>query len=91
MKNLAIFLITFTLPAEFRGVAAAHPRITYDLLMKSAWETVRTFGQNDRQLAGTPWPLPTTHRLQPSCRASTGPSPCRTCPWSLRVSGAEEE
>lgn len=55
------FLITFTLPAEFRGVAAAHPRITYDLLMKSAWETVRTFGQNDRQLAGTPGAISVLH------------------------------
>ena len=55
------FLITFTLPAEFRGLAAAHPRIAYDLLMRCAWETVRAFSQNDRQLAGTPGAIAVLH------------------------------
>jgi hypothetical protein len=55
------FLITFTLPAEFRGLAAAQPRIAYDLLMHCAWETVRTFSQNDRQLAGTPGAIAVLH------------------------------
>lgn len=55
------FLVTFTLPAEFRPLAAAHPRLAYDLLMKSAWETVRTFSQNDRQLAGMPGAIAVLH------------------------------
>jgi hypothetical protein len=55
------FLITFTLPAEFRGLAAAHPRSTYDLLLRGAWETVRAFSQNDRQLAGTPGAIAVLH------------------------------
>jgi len=55
------FLVTFTLPAEFRSLAAAHPRIAYDLLTKSAWETVRGFSQNDRQLAGTPGAIAVVH------------------------------
>lgn len=55
------FLITFTLPAEFRGLAAAHPRIVYDLLMRGAWETVCAFSQNDRQLAGTPGAIAVLH------------------------------
>ena len=55
------FLITFTLPAEFRGLVAAHLRIAYDLLMKSAWETVRTFSQNDKQLAGIPGAIAVLH------------------------------
>ena len=55
------FLVTFTLPAEFRPLAAAHPRLAYDLLMKSAWETVRAFSQNDRQLAGTPGAIAVLH------------------------------
>ena len=48
------FLLTFTLPAEFRALSCAHPRVLYQLLMRCAWETVRTFSQNDRQLQGTP-------------------------------------
>jgi len=55
------FLVTFTLPAQFRPLAAANPRIIYDLLMKSAWETVRTFSQNDRQLAGMPGAIAVLH------------------------------
>ena len=55
------FLITFTLPAEFRGLAAAHPRIAYDLLMKSAWETLHTFSHNDKQLTGTPGAIAVLH------------------------------
>ena len=55
------FLITFTLPAEFRALAAAHPRIAYDLLMKGAWETVRTFSENDRHLAGIPGAIAVLH------------------------------
>lgn len=55
------YLVTFTLPAQFRRLAAAHPRIAYDSLMKSAWETVRTFSQNDRQLAGIPGAIAVLH------------------------------
>ena len=55
------FLLTFTLPAEFRGVAAAHPGKVYDLLMRCSWETVRTFSQNDRQLQGTPGAIAVLH------------------------------
>jgi len=55
------FLLTFTLPAEFRGMAAAHPGIIYDLLLRCSWETVRTFSQNDRQLQGTPGAIAVLH------------------------------
>lgn len=55
------FLLTFTLPAEFRPLAAVHPRVVYDLLIKSAWETVRAFSQNDRQLAGMPGAIAVLH------------------------------
>lgn len=48
------FLLTFTLPAEFRALAWAHQSGVYELLMRCSWETVRTFSQNDRQLQGTP-------------------------------------
>lgn len=55
------FLVTFTLPAEFRPLAAAHPRVAYDLLIRSAWETLHTFSQNDRQLHGTPGAIAVLH------------------------------
>jgi len=55
------FLLTFTLPAEFRGLAAAHPGLVYDLLLRCSWETVRTFSQNDTQLHGTPGAITVLH------------------------------
>ncbi len=55
------FLLTFTLPAEFRGLARAHQNVIYDLLMRCSWETVRTFSQNDKQLQGTPGAIAVLH------------------------------
>lgn len=47
------FMITFTLPAEFRALAWQHQRVMYELIIKSAWETINTFSRNDRKLRGT--------------------------------------
>jgi hypothetical protein len=55
------FLLTFTLPAEFRGLTSAHADVVLDLLMRSAWETVHRFSQNDRQLQGTPGAIAVLH------------------------------
>ncbi|MBK9395646.1 MAG: transposase [Uliginosibacterium sp.] len=55
------FLMTFTLPAEFRALAFAHQRVVYELLMRCSWETVRTFSQNDKQLQGTPGAIAVLH------------------------------
>lgn len=55
------FLVTFTLPAEFRPLALADPRPLYDLLMQCAWQTLLTFSRNDRQLQGTPGAVAVLH------------------------------
>jgi len=55
------FLLTFTLPAEFRALTFAHQSVAYDLLMRCCWETVRTFSQNDKQLQGTPGAIAVLH------------------------------
>ena len=55
------FLITFTLPAQLRALAWAHQRLVYDLLMRCAWETLRTFAQNDPQLRGVPGAIAVLH------------------------------
>jgi len=55
------FLLTFTLPAELRGLAAAHADVVFDSLMRCAWETVLRFSQNDRQLQGTPGAIAVLH------------------------------
>ena len=55
------FLLTFTLPAEFRALSFAHQREVYEVLMRCCWETVRTFSRNDRQLAGMPGAIAVLH------------------------------
>jgi hypothetical protein len=46
------FLITFTFPAELRTLVWQHQRLLYAALMECAWETLRTFSYNHRQLQG---------------------------------------
>ena len=55
------FLLTFTLPAEFRALARAHQGVVYELLMRCSWQTVRTFSQNDKRLQGTPGAIAVLH------------------------------
>ncbi|MBI3147173.1 MAG: transposase, partial [Betaproteobacteria bacterium] len=55
------FLITFTLPAELRPVAFAQQRVFYEALIGSAWATLHTFSQKDRQLQGTPGAIAVLH------------------------------
>ena len=47
------FMLTFTLPAQFRTLAWQHQRVIYDLITRSAWETVNSFSQNDKKLRGS--------------------------------------
>ncbi len=55
------FLLTVTLPAEFRALAWAHQAVVYDSLIRCSWETVRTFSLNDRQLQCTPGAIAVLH------------------------------
>lgn len=55
------FLVTLTLPAEFRPLARAHPRPVFDGLMQCAWQTLRSFSRNDPQLHGTPGAVMVLH------------------------------
>lgn len=55
------FMLTFTLPAEFRSLWQSHQSTLYDLLMRAAWDTVRTFSENDKQLRGTPGAIAVLH------------------------------
>ncbi len=45
-------MVTFTLPEQLRQVAWLNQHIIYDLLIKLAWETLKSFGLNDKQLQG---------------------------------------
>ena len=55
------FLLTFTLPAEFRPLAWAHQRQVYAAMIQCCWETLRTFSQNDKELQGTPGVIAVLH------------------------------
>jgi len=55
------FLVTFTVPAEFRALAWRHQRLFYALLFECAWATVSTFSQNDKHLHGHPGAVSVLH------------------------------
>ncbi len=55
------FLITFTLPAEFRPLAWSHQRIVYAALIQCAWDTLKSFSENDPQLRGIPGAIAVLH------------------------------
>jgi hypothetical protein len=57
----AYFLLTFTVPAEFRSLAFAHQQTLYGILMQCAWQTLLTFSRNDKQLQGTPGAVAVLH------------------------------
>jgi hypothetical protein len=46
------YMLTFTLPAQWRALAWQRQGVLYDALIKCAWETVSTFCRNDRHLQG---------------------------------------
>jgi hypothetical protein len=85
------FLLTFTLPAEFRALAFAHQRALYGALMPCAWQTVRSFSLNDQHLQGTPGAIavlhthsrrldyhPHVHLVMPAAALDTGKRRWRT-------------
>ena len=55
------FLVTFTLPAELRTLVWQHQRVLYAALMDCAWDTLRTFSQNHKQLQGKPGAVAVLH------------------------------
>ena len=55
------FMVTFTLPAELRGLAWCHQRRVYALLMQCAWDTLATFSHNDAKLGATPGAVGVLH------------------------------
>jgi hypothetical protein len=55
------YLLTFTLPAEFRSMAWRHQRTLYSIMIQCCWDTLRTFSENDKQLQGTPGVISVLH------------------------------
>lgn len=55
------FLVTFTIPSEFRGLAWKHRRTLFDLMLKCSWSTLKTFSQNDKKLQGVPGAIAVLH------------------------------
>ena len=47
------FMLTFTLPAQWRALVWQHQKILYELITQSACETVNRFSQNDKALQGS--------------------------------------
>lgn len=46
------YMVTFTLPRELRSVVRRNRRVCYDLLMRCAAQTLKTFAHNDESMGG---------------------------------------
>jgi hypothetical protein len=46
------FHVVFTLPDSINSLAIAEPRLVYNLLFESSWETLKTFGQTKEVKSG---------------------------------------
>jgi hypothetical protein len=55
------FMITFTLPREFRALTWQHQKAVYNLMFQCCWETLQTFSQTDKQLKGMPGVVAVLH------------------------------
>ena len=55
------FLLTFTLPAQFRTLTWLSQRLVYSLLFYCVWETLRIFYLNDKKLGGIPGAIAVLH------------------------------
>jgi len=55
------FLLTFTLPAQFRSLAWTHQRVMYQLMIRCCWETLKMFTKNDKALQGVPGLIAVLH------------------------------
>lgn len=55
------FMLTFTLPKEWRALVWQQQKLLYDLLMKNAWDTINTFSQNDKTLQGNAGAIAVLH------------------------------
>ena len=51
---VAYFHVVFTIPHELNDLCLHHPGFMYDLLMKSAWHTIKTLSKDPKWLGATP-------------------------------------
>jgi hypothetical protein len=81
------FTVTFTLPAELRGLALGHQRQVYALLMQCVWDTLNTFSHNDAKLGATPGAVGVLHthnqRLDPHVHTLQPQDGLEAQPWRV--------
>ncbi|MEJ7808718.1 MAG: IS91 family transposase [Telluria sp.] len=46
------FMITFTLPSQWRSLVWQQQKTLYELIIRCAWETISSFSENDKALQG---------------------------------------
>jgi len=55
------FMLTFTLPAQFRRLAWLKQRLVYSLMFYCVWETLKIFFFNDKKLGAIPGAIAVLH------------------------------
>ena len=57
------FHVVFTLPAHLNGICLKYPREMYSILFKTAWATLRQFGDNPEHLGAKLGMIAILHNL----------------------------
>lgn len=55
------FMVTFTIPKEFRSLAWQHQKKLFAMMFQNSWDTLKTFSLNDKQLQGIPGAIAVLH------------------------------
>ena len=53
--------ITFTLPSELHSLSRAHPKVMYQLLLKSAWQTIKELAAKEENIGALPGMISVLH------------------------------
>lgn len=72
--------ITFTLPHELNGICRLHPKAMYNLLLRSAWQTIRDLCADPGKVGGLPgmtavlhtWGSDLKHHVHAHCLVTYG-------------------
>ena len=54
-------MMTFTLPAQRRSLAWRNQHLVYNLMFECAWDTLKSFSLNDKELGGVPGAVAVLH------------------------------
>lgn len=89
LLNVPYFHVVFTIPQELNRLCLHRPELMYNLLFKTAWQTIKGFSSNDRFLGANSGMIAILHTWGPEfILASTSAQHC-SGRWDLKIGQME--